>query len=108
MYNEPKVGGFYYHYKHDPAKGFNSHAYEIINFGHHTEVEGLKESAMVIYAPLYAEAGVYKEGKHFDVRPLSMFLESVTKDGKTFSRFTLITDPELIQKLKDIKKELYN
>ncbi len=107
MYNEPKIGGFYYHYKHDPTKGFNSHAYEIINIGHHTEIEGLKESAMVIYAPLYEQAGVYTEGKHFDVRPLDMFLEEVTKDSKTFPRFSEITDPELIEKLRDIKKELY-
>jgi hypothetical protein len=50
---------------------------------------------------------VYKEGKHFDVRPLHMFLEEVTKDGKTFPRFREITDPELIEKLKEKKEELY-
>lgn len=107
MYNEPKIGGFYYHYKHDPQGSVDNYAYKIINIGHHTEVEGLRESAMVIYAPLYVAAGVYKEGKHFDVRPLHMFLEEVTKDGKTFPRFREITDPELIEKLKEKKEELY-
>ena len=107
MYNEPKIGSYYYHYKHDPEKGFESHAYKIINFGHHTEVEGLSESTMVIYAPLYAQAGVYTEGKHFDVRPLTMFLEQVAKDGNIFSRFSLITDSELVKKLKEKEVELY-
>lgn len=108
MYTQPKIGGFYYHYKHDPEKGFNNYAYEIINIGHHTEIDGLKESAMVIYAPLYPEAGVYKEGRHYDVRPLEMFLEEVEKDGKTFKRFSEITDIELITKLQEVKKELYS
>lgn len=107
MYNNPQIGSYYYHYKHDEEKGIYSHAYKIVNIGHHTEVEGLFESAMVIYAPLYEEAGVYKEGKHFDVRPLSMFLEEVTKDGKTFPRFSLITDTILIEKLRIKELELY-
>ncbi len=107
MYNKLKIGGFYYHYKHDPKGPINNYAYEIINIGHHTEIQGLKESAMVIYAPLYAQAGVYVEGKHFDVRPLEMFLEEVTKEGQTFSRFTHITDEQTIEDLKKIKKELY-
>jgi hypothetical protein len=108
MYNEPHIGGFYYHYKHDPLGPVNNYAYEIINFGHHTEVEGLGESAMVIYAPLYVEAGVYKAGKHYDVRPLKMFLEEVTKDGKTFPRFQKIEDEHIIEDLKKIKIELYS
>ncbi len=107
MYNEPQIGSFYYHYKHDDAQGINHHAYEIINFGHHTEIDGLKESAMVIYAPLYKEAGVYKEGKHYDVRPLDMFLEVVEKDGKTFPRFSKITDEHTIHDLEIIKSEMY-
>jgi hypothetical protein len=107
MYNEPKIGSFYYHYKHDPNGPINNYAYEVINFGHHTEIDGLDESAMVIYAPLYPEAGVYKAGRHFDVRPLAMFIEEVTKDSKTFPRFQEITDPQVIEKLTQIKEELY-
>lgn len=103
----PQIGGFYYHYKHDPNGPINHHAYEIVNIGHHTEIEGLKESEMVVYQPLYSQAGVYTEGKHFDLRPREMFMEEVTKDGKTFPRFTLITDPQVIEELKKIKSELY-
>lgn len=107
MYNEPKIGAYYYHYKHDEDKGIFDHAYKIINIGHHTEIKGLKESAMVIYAPLYEQAGVYTEGKHYDVRPLDMFLEKVEKDGKDSPRFLEISDSDLIQKMKAKEKELY-
>jgi hypothetical protein len=103
----PHIGKYYYHYKHNPNGTVNNYAYEIMNFGHHTEIEGLTESEMVIYRPLYPEAGVYKIGKHWDVRPINMFIEPVTKDGKTFPRFALITDEKVISELKEKAKELY-
>lgn len=106
MYNNPQIGNYYYHYKHKPEDVY-SHAYKIINIGHHTEIEGLEESAMVIYAPLYESAGVYKEGKHFDIRPLSMFLEKVEKDGKVLERFTEIIDSSVIEKLKEKEVLMY-
>jgi hypothetical protein len=99
--------GFYYHYKHDPNGPVGNYAYEVLNIGHHTEIDGLEESAMVIYQPLYETAGVYKIGKHWDVRPLGMFMEEVTKDGKTFPRFQKITDEKIIEQLIAIKEELY-
>lgn len=109
--------GFYYHYKHDPNGDVGNYAYEVLNMGHHTEIEGLEESAMVVYRPLYESAGVYKIGKHWDVRPLGMFMESVVKparpdgssgaDGKEMQRFRKITDPETISKLEKIRDELY-
>ena len=111
--------GFYYHYKHDPLKDDFNYAYEILNIAHHTEVEGLEESAMVVYRPIY-EASVYKAGKHWDVRPLNMFMEEVIKparpndssghsggDGKTIPRFIKITDECLIKKLEERVKEMY-
>lgn len=100
--------GFYYHYKHDPQGLWNNYLYEVLNIGHHTEIEGLQESAMVIYRPLYPEAGVYKIGKHWDVRPLSMFLEEVVKNEKTQARFTKILDPELIEKCVLLAKKMYD
>ncbi len=99
--------GFYYHYKHDPNGTINNYAYEIMGIGHHTEMEGLAESAMVMYRPLY-ESSVYKAGKHWDLRPLHMFMEEVTKEGKTFPRFQKITDPDLIEKLEKTRDEMYN
>ncbi len=99
--------GFYYHYKHNPEGTINDYAYEVVGVGYHTEDDCRPEDTnLVVYRPLY-ESSVYKAGKSFDVRPLKMFMEEVTKEGKTFPRFTKITDPELIAKLEKIKGEMY-
>lgn len=99
--------GFYHHYKHDPSKGIADYAYEVLNIGHHTEIENFEESAMVVYRPLYESAKVYKEGKHWDVRPLNMFMEDVIKDGKTFPRFKKIIDNNIIEQLSKKRDEMY-
>ena len=88
--------GFYYHYKHAGNDDIYYMAYEILNIAHHTEIEDFDEAAMVVYRPIYEAAKVYQAGKHWDVRPLGMFMEMVTKDGKTFERFQKITDPDLV------------
>lgn len=98
--------GFYYHYKHDSAKEVNNYAYEVMGIGHHTEVDGLEESAMVMYRPLY-EAPVYKLGRHWDLRPLGMFMEDVEKDGKRMHRFTKIVDKKVIAELAAIRDTMY-
>jgi len=99
--------GFYYHYKHDPAGSFNDYAYEVVGTGSHTEEDCRPEdAAMVVYRPLYVTE-VYTAGRLFDLRPLEMWMGDVTKDGKTFPRFTKITDPEVLAKLEAIKKEMY-
>ena len=101
--------GFYYHYKHDPNKDIYNYAYEVLGVGLHTEG---KHDALdpkdifVVYRPLY-EAFVFKIGKLFDLRPLEMFMENVTKEGKTFSRFKKITDPNIIAQLDKRKREMY-
>jgi hypothetical protein len=101
--NIPKKG-FYYHYKHDPKGSVNNYAYEVMGVGSHTEED---ETFMVVYRPLYETASVYQAGKHFDLRPLPMFMEEVTKDGKTHSRFTPITDQSTLDELQEIKKKMY-
>jgi hypothetical protein len=105
--------GFYYHYKHDPMGGFKNYLYEVLNVGHHTEIKDSEESLFVVYRPLY-ESFVYNEGKEWDVRPLKMFKEKIVLpiefggDGeKMVDRFTLITDPELIEKCKKLAEEMY-
>lgn len=98
--------GFYYHHKHDPSKDEFNYTYEVLNIAHHTEVEGLEESAMVVCRPIY-EAPVFKIGKHWDVRPLNMFMEEVVKDGKNIPRFRKVTDESLIKKLEERVKEMY-
>lgn len=97
--------GFYYHYKHDPKGSVNNYAYEVLNVAHHTEMKG-EGGALVIYRPLY-ESFVYKQGKHWDARPLSMFMEKVIKDGKELERFTKITEPKVIAELEQIRNEMY-
>jgi len=98
--------GFYYHYKHDSSGEVGNYAYEVLNIAHHTEVDGLEESAMVVYRPLY-EAPVYKIGKHWDVRPLDMFIENVTKDEVEIQRFTKVEDKDTIKELENIKNKMY-
>lgn len=100
--------GFYYHYKHDPSGAVNNYAYEVVGVGHHTEDDCRPEDCnMVVYRPIY-EAGVYKAGKLFDIRPLDMFLSDVVKDGKTFPRVQKITDQKVIEELKAIRDKMYN
>ena len=62
------IGGKYRHYKEN--------LYEVIGVARHSET--LEE--MVVYRALYGEGGLW-------VRPMGMFLENVTVDGKTVPRF---------------------
>ncbi|MEO8638102.1 MAG: DUF1653 domain-containing protein [Candidatus Taylorbacteria bacterium] len=99
--------GFYYHYKHDPNSTVNNYAYEFIGVGCHTEEDCRKEdSNMAVYRPLY-ESSAYNAGKFFDLRPLSMWMGDVTKDGKTFPRFSKITEINTITELTKVKDMMY-
>ncbi len=60
---------------------FKGNEYEVIGIARHSET--LEE--MVIYRALYADGGYW-------VRPASMWNEEITRDGKTFKRFTLIEE----------------
>ena len=76
--------------------------------GHHTEDDSRPEDVnMVVYRPLY-EAFVYKNGKMFDLRPLDMWMGDIEKEGKTFPRFSRITDSDVISKLDAVRKEMYD
>ena len=100
--------GFYYHYKHDPDGPLNNCAYEVIGVGHNTEDDCLiKDLHMVIYRPLYEDSPVYEEGKLSFLRPLGMFMEYITKSGKTFPRFKKITDEEVVKELEAIRARMY-
>ncbi len=100
--------GFYYHYKHDPDGPVNNYAYEVVGVGHHTEdYLPIEDVLMAVYRPLYEDAGVYKAGKLFDLRPLKMFMEFITKEGKTFPRFKKIVDEGVIKELEAIRARMY-
>lgn len=96
--------GFYYHYKHDPEGPENGYAYEVVGVGHHTEDD---KTFMVVYRPLYDSALVYKLGKMFDLRPLDMFMEAVDKPEYSGPRFNKIEDPELTERLKGYRTQMY-
>lgn len=101
--------GFYYHYKHKPNGEVNHYAYEVLGAGCHTEDDCRPADAhMVVYRPLYESAKVYKAGKLFDLRPLSMFMETVDKDGAVKPRFQKITSPDVITQLQQIKEKMYS
>lgn len=107
----PEVG-FYYHYKHDSSGVVNNYAYEVLGVGFHTEDDARPgEAHFLIYRPLY-ESSVYTASKAlnipcFDARPLEMWMENVTKEGKTFPRFQKITDPKIIAELEKVRSEMY-
>lgn len=63
-------------------KHFKGKEYQVIGLAKHSET--LED--MVIYKPLYD----CEFGDIFWVRPLSMFLETITRDDKTFKRFEFI------------------
>ena len=58
---------------------FKGGEYEVIGVARHSETR----EDMVVYRALYGEGGLW-------VRPASMWAETVTRDGKTFQRFTYI------------------
>ena len=58
---------------------FKGNEYEVLYVAKHSET--LEE--MVVYRALYGEGGVW-------VRPAAMWNEMVTRDGKTFPRFTYL------------------
>ncbi len=60
---------------------FKGNEYEVIGIAKHSET--LEE--MVIYRALYGDGGYW-------VRPAFMWNEEVTRDGKTFRRFTYIEE----------------
>jgi len=63
--------GIYKHYKNK--------MYEVMEVATHSE----SMEQLVVYRPLYGEGKLW-------VRPLDMFEEEITVDGKTMPRFTFV------------------
>jgi hypothetical protein len=97
MSMEAPEKGYYYHFKHNPSGPVNTYAYEVLGVGRHSE-DG---THLIVYRPLYTSD--YFDESDFSLRPLAMFMENVTKDGKTFPRFTKITDESVIAQLKALR-----
>ena len=62
---------------------FKGNEYEVLYVAKHSETL----EPMVVYRALYGEQGVW-------VRPAAMWNETVTREGKTFRRFTPIEEEE--------------
>ena len=58
---------------------FKDKEYEVLGVARHSETE----EELVVYRALYGDFGLW-------VRPVSMWNETVERDGKTFRRFTYI------------------
>lgn len=58
---------------------FKGKEYEVLGIARHSETE----DELVVYRALYGDFGLW-------VRPVSMWNETVERDGKTFRRFTYI------------------
>lgn len=70
---ELKIGGLYRHFK--------GNHYRVLALATHSETL----EKMVVYVALYDQGGIW-------TRPLSMFMEDVTRDGVTQPRFQLIEE----------------
>lgn len=60
-------------------RNFKGKEYEVLGVARHSETE----EELVVYRALYGDFGLW-------VRPVSMWNETVERDGKTFRRFTYI------------------
>ncbi|NQY37928.1 MAG: DUF1653 domain-containing protein [Alteromonadaceae bacterium] len=58
---------------------FKGNYYHVLHIAKHSETDEM----MVVYQPDYGERDIW-------VRPLSMFDETIERDGKTLKRFTFV------------------
>lgn len=58
---------------------FKGNFYQVLHVAKHSETE----EEFVVYQPLYGERDIW-------IRPLEMFDEEITRDGKTFKRFSFV------------------
>ena len=72
--------------KHGRSRHFKGKEYEVLGVARHSETE----EELVVYRALYGDFGLW-------VRPVSMWNETVERDGKTFRRFTYIGDRRAIR-----------
>ena len=76
---EDNMEAFKYHVQPGRYRHFKGNEYEVLGVARHSETE----EELVVYRPLYGEGGLW-------VRPVSMWNELVTRDGKTQPRFVYI------------------
>ncbi|MBU2972297.1 DUF1653 domain-containing protein [Pseudoalteromonas sp. C2R02] len=60
---------------------FKGNFYQVLHVAKHSETQEL----LVVYQPEYGDKGIW-------VRPLTMFDETIERDGKSFKRFSKVED----------------
>jgi len=65
---------------------FKGNEYKVVHIAKHSETE----EDMVVYYPLYGNIEKTGEPEYW-VRPLTIFNETVEKEGKSVKRFTFIS-----------------
>ncbi|MGB1198687.1 MAG: DUF1653 domain-containing protein [Thalassotalea sp.] len=60
---------------------FKGNYYQVLHLAKDSETENV----FVVYQPEYGDRDIW-------IRPLSMFIETITREGKTFQRFTKVAD----------------
>jgi len=60
---------------------FKGNFYQVLHIGKHSETEELH----VVYQPEYGDKDIW-------IRPLSMFDETIERDGKVIKRFKLVAE----------------
>ena len=70
---------------------FKGNIYKVLHVAKHSET--LED--YVVYQAMYGEHGIW-------VRPKAMFEETITREGKTFRRFSPISDDEALRCLGEI------
>ena len=93
--------GFYRHYKHDTSGPLHNYTYEVVGIGRNTEDNILT----VLYRPLYESD--WMPPADYQSRPLDMFMGVVQKNGVEVSRFSKITDGQIISELEQVRKRMY-
>jgi hypothetical protein len=93
--------GFYVHYKHNPEGELNNYIYEVVGIGRNTEDKTLT----VLYRPMYKND--WMPPADLQSRPIEMFFDDVQKGEVKIPRFTLITDPKIVEELEKVRRDMY-
>ena len=79
----PTIWATYRHYK---STWWTNHTYEVIGIAKHSETE----ENLVIYKPLFDAESTRLGDAQFAARPLSMWFDTIEREGKSMPRFTLV------------------
>ncbi len=79
----------------------HNYLYEVVGLARNTE----DKTFSVLYRPLYEND--WFAPTSFQSRPLYIFFETVEREGGRVPRFSLVTDPVLVNELTAVRNEMY-